>query len=151
MMTKEERCRLALDYHRQHYNCGQSVLGAFRDLTGLTEEQCWGLGSGLGSGMRCGGICGAVSGGVLVLGLLHPYTAQEGPEGRRRSVEQVKEFQRRFTQQFHLLNCRELLAERGLHPTPTAQAVGADDHCGTLIVSAVELLCDYLAELDGQK
>ena len=127
---------------------GQSVLGAFRDLTGLTEEQCWGLGSGLGSGMRCGGICGAVSGGVLVLGLLHPYTAQEGPEGRRRSVEQVKEFQRRFTQQFHLLNCRELLAERGLHPTPTAQAAGADDHCGTLIVSAVELLCDYLAELD---
>ena len=71
MMTKEERCRLALGYHRQHYNCGQSVLGAFRDLTGLTEEQCWGLGSGLGSGMRCGGICGAVSGGVLVLGLLH--------------------------------------------------------------------------------
>ena len=108
MMTKEERCRLALGYHRQHYNCGQSVLGAFRDLTGLTEEQCWGLGSGLGSGMRCGGICGAVS-------------------------------------------CRELLAERGLHPTPTAQAVGADDHCGTLIVSAVELLCGYLAELDGQK
>lgn len=102
-------------------------------------------------GMRCGGICGAVSGGVLVLGLLHPYTAQEGPEGRRRSVEQVKEFQRRFTQQFHLLNCRELLAERGLQATPTAQAVGADDHCGTLIVSAVELLCDYLAELDGQK
>ena len=48
MMTKEERCRLALGYHRQHYNCGQSVLGAFRDLTGLTEEQCWGLGSGLG-------------------------------------------------------------------------------------------------------
>lgn len=86
-----------------------------------------------------------------MLGLLHPYTAQEGPEGRRRSVEQVKEFQRRFTQQFHLLNCRELLAEHGLHPTPTAQAVGADDHCGTLIVSAVELLCDYLAELDGQK
>ena len=85
---------------------------------------------------------------VLVLGLLHPYTAQEGPEGRRRSVEQVKEFQRRFTQQFHLLNCRELLAEHGLHPTLTAQAVGADDHCGTLIVSAVELLCDYLAELD---
>ena len=69
----------------------------------------------------------------------------------RRSVEQVKEFQRRFTQQFHLLNCRELLAERGLQATPTAQAVGADDHCGTLIVSAVELLCDYLAELDGQK
>ena len=66
----------------------------------------------------------------------------------RRSVEQVKEFQRRFTQQFHLLNCRELLAERGLQATPTAQAVGADDHCGTLIVSAVELLCDYLAELD---
>ena len=48
MMTKEERCRLALGYHRQHYNCGQSMLGAFRDLTGLTEEQCWGLGSGLG-------------------------------------------------------------------------------------------------------
>ena len=159
MMTKEERCRLALGYHRQHYNCGQSVLGAFRDLTGLTEEQCWGLGSGLGKNRDTltGQNHGARQGVLLLeevtvsLGGLEGYTAQEGPEGRRRSVEQVKEFQRRFTQQFHLLNCRELLAERGLHPTPTAQAVGADDHCGTLIVSAVELLCDYLAELDGQK
>ena len=141
MMTKEERCRLALGYHRQHYNCGQSVLGAFRDLTGLTEEQCWGLGSG-----RCGGICGAVSGGVLVLGLLHPYTAQEGPEGRRRSVEQVKEFQRRFTQQFHLLNCRELLAEKELQPTDTAMALAAGDHCGLLILSAAEILCGMIGE-----
>ena len=27
MMTKEERCRLALGYHRQHYNCGAERAG----------------------------------------------------------------------------------------------------------------------------
>ncbi len=90
MMTKEERCRLALGYHRQHYNCGPERAGGLPGPDRSTEEQCWGLGSGLGSGMRCGGICGAVSGGVLVLGQLHPYTAQEGPEGRRRPWSRSK-------------------------------------------------------------
>ena len=148
MMTKEERCRLALGYHRQHYNCGQSVLGAFRDLTGLTEEQCWGLGSGLGSGMRCGGICGAVSGGVLVLGWLTPHTDGADAEGKKRTYAAVKEFRRRFEEVFGLTRCADLLAA---HPqpgekNPAALRLGVTAHCDNMIVTAVEILEKMLAE-----
>ena len=141
MMTKEERCRLALGYHRQHYNCGQSVLGAFRDLTGLTEEQCWGLGSGLGSGMRCGGICGAVSAPVLILGASCP-----DPSDRPHTTKLTKEFESRFVERFHRLDCRELLPAQDLEPSELAQELAAGDHCGLLIVTAAGILSDMLGE-----
>ena len=38
-MNKLERCRAAMEYHKRGFNCGQSVMEAFRDLTGLTEEK----------------------------------------------------------------------------------------------------------------
>ena len=77
-MNKLERCRAAMEYHKRGFNCGQSVLEAFRDLTGLTEDQCRRIATGLGGGFRSGNICGAACGAVLVLGMLHPHN-----EGQR--------------------------------------------------------------------
>ena len=73
-MNKLERCRAAKAYHDRGFNCGQSVLEAFRDLTGLTEDQCRRIATGLGGGFRSGNICGAVSGAVLleVSGITNP-------------------------------------------------------------------------------
>ncbi|MBR5217173.1 MAG: C_GCAxxG_C_C family protein, partial [Oscillospiraceae bacterium] len=65
-MNKLERCRKAKEYHDKGFNCAQSVLEAFRDKVGLTEEQCCGIATGLGGGFRSGNICGAASGAVLV-------------------------------------------------------------------------------------
>lgn len=45
-----DRCELAYRYHRQGYNCAQSVAGAFSDLTGLPPEQIFAAaGGGTGS------------------------------------------------------------------------------------------------------
>ena len=146
-MTKRERCLRAKEFHEKGLNCGQSVLLAFTDMTGFTEEQSMALASGFGGGLRCGGICGVVNAAAVVLGMAYPSTLENGPAGKKRSSELTKAFQQRFTERFRQLNCRELLADRELVGTELAQELGVTQHCRILVVSGVELLDELLAEL----
>ena len=146
-MTRRERCLRAKEFHEKGLNCGQSVLLAFTDVTGFTEEQSMALASGFGGGLRCGGICGVVNAAAVVLGMAHPSTLENGPAGKKRSSELTKAFQQRFTERFRQLNCRELLADKELVGTELAQELGVTQHCRILVVSGVELLDELLAEL----
>ena len=49
-----DRCALAYQYHKEGYNCAQSVAGAFADLTSLTPEQVMAAMSGFGGGVGGG-------------------------------------------------------------------------------------------------
>ena len=149
-MTTRERCQKAMEYHEKGLNCGQSVLAAFTDITGFTEEQSMALASGFGGGMRCGGVCGVISACVVVLGMAYPSTLENGPEGKKRATQLVNEFQSRFRQRFRQLNCRELLAEPDMEGTDIARELGVTQHCRLLVVSGVELLCGMLEELEAQ-
>ena len=62
-----KRTALANDYHKQGYNCCQSVLAAFSDLTGLSEQTSFDIGGGFGGGAGTGELCGAVAGAVMAL------------------------------------------------------------------------------------
>lgn len=146
-MTRRERCLRAKEFHEKGLNCGQSVLLAFTDMTGFTEEQSMALASGFGGGLRCGGICGVVNAAAVVLGMAYPSTLENGPAGKKRSSELTKAFQQRFTERFRQLNCRELLADKELVGTELAQELGVTQHCRILVVSGVELLDELLAEL----
>lgn len=147
MINKEQRCRAAQEYHSRGLNCAQSIMAAFHDKTGLTQEQSFSLTSGLGGGMRCGSICGAISGGILVLGMLYPALPEQGSVGKKRSTALTQEFVHRFRQRFLQKDCPDLLVNHNLVGTPMAEQLGVTDHCGILIVSATEMLCDYLEEL----
>ena len=146
-MTRRERCLRAKEFHEKGLNCGQSVLLAFTDMTGFTEEQSMALASGFGGGLRCGGICGVVNAAAVVLGMAYPSTLENGPAGKKRSSELTKAFQQRFTERFRQLNCRELLADKELVGTELAQELCVTQHCRILVVSGVELLDELLAEL----
>lgn len=149
-MNKLERCRAAMEYHGRGFNCGQSVLEAFRDLTGLTEAQCRGIATGLGGGFRSGSICGAASGAVLVLGMLHPHDTENMAQ-KAETAKLVKEFVARFKAQFEdKLDCGDLLSAKGLQGTPEVAELGAEKHCEMLIISAVSILYDYLEELNKE-
>lgn len=141
-MNTRERCVSAIRYRKSGANCAQSLLAAFADVMGITEAQALAMGAGLGGGVRSGNICGAVNAPVMVLGCAFPEMAQD----KARAAAVTKEFQRRFTERFRHLNCRELLAEKELQPTDTAMELAAGDHCGMLIVSAAEILCEMMAE-----
>lgn len=139
-MNKTQRCQAAIDYRRQGLNCSQCLLAAFADVAGLTLEQAMALGAGMG-GVRCGSICGAVSAPVMLLG-----TACPDPTDRPAVTAVVKEYQRRFLEHFHRMDCRELLRSQELEPSELALELAGSDHCGRLIVTAAELLTDMLEE-----
>ena len=61
-----------------------------------------------------------------------------------RAAYLTKEFQRRFTERFQYLNCRELLSHKDLRPTELARSLAAGDHCGLLIATAAEILCEMM-------
>ena len=140
-MNKTDKCKAARDYHTRGCNCAQSILAAFHQEMGLTEEQCLALAGGMGGGMRCGSICGAVSTPVMLLG-----TACPDPTDRPAVTAVVKEYQRRFLEHFHRMDCRELLRAQDLEPSELALELAGGDHCGRLIVTAAELLTDMLEE-----
>ncbi len=146
-MTTKERCRLAMERHATTLNCAQSVLCAFSDVIGLSEDQCCALGSAFGGGLRYGGVCGTVSAAAMILGILYPHTPANGMEGKQRSTRLIREFQRRFKERFDKLDCRDLLASRDLRGTGMTEELNVTAHCDILIVSAVELLCGMLEEL----
>lgn len=145
-----DRCAAAYAYHKQGYNCAQSVAGAFADLTGTAPEQLMAAMGGFGGGV--GGsheeLCGAVSGGVLVLSLLHPHTDGEDRAGKVRLYAQAKEFRRRFQEVFGHTRCGDLrtVAPGATEATPAAFRLGAHSHCDIMVVTAVEILEQMLAE-----
>ena len=147
-----DRCEVAFQYHKQGYNCAQSVLMAFSDLTGLAPETGFAVAGGLGGGLGASHqeVCGAISGGVMVLGLLYPHIIGEDTAAKRHVYGLTKTFLARFQERFDgLSRCGELLRsaiQATSEHTPAAVRVGADTHCDILIVTAVEVLEELLAE-----
>ena len=131
----------AVAYHTNGCNCAQSVLMALQNETGLDEDTSRRVATGFGGGVRCGGICGAVSAPVLILGASCP-----DPSDRPHTTKLTKEFESRFAERFHRLDCRELLPAQDLEPSELAQELAAGDHCGLLIVTAAGILSDMLGE-----
>lgn len=147
-----DRCELALQYHQSGYNCAQSTLMAFADLTKLTPETGFAVAGGLGGGFGATHqeVCGAASGAVMVLGMLHPHTAGTDAEGKRRVYGLTKEFLKRFRERFSGNSCCGDLLRARIEPTqettPAAVRVGATKHCDILIVTAVEIVEELLSE-----
>ena len=147
-----DRCELALRYHHSGYNCAQSVLMAFEDLTKLETATGLAMAGGLGGGVGATHqeLCGAASGAVMTLGLLFPFTDGADTESKRHVYAQAKEFLQRFQARFDgLSRCGDLLRshiEPTEEKTPAAVRLGVDKHCDILIVTAVEVLEEMLAE-----
>lgn len=145
-----DRCALAYQYHKEGYNCAQSVAGAFTDLTGLSKEQTMAALGGFGGGV--GGsrseLCGAVSGGVMVLSLLTPHTEGSDTAAKKEIYATAKEFRRRFEEVFGLTRCGDLLKARPgvTEKNPAAQRLGITGHCDNMVVTAVEIVEQMLSE-----
>ena len=142
------RCSLANEYHRRGFNCSQSVLAAFSDLTGLSEQESFNVAGGFGGGAGTGELCGAITGAIMVLGLLNPIDLQDPVGTKKRAVKAAKELQSRFRERFGELRCRDLLKKKFVpdDTTPAARDLALTGHCDIMIVTAVEIVADMLAE-----
>ncbi len=142
------RTQAANEYHHKGFNCCQSVLAAFQDLTGLSEGESFNIAGGFGGGAGTGELCGAVVGGIMALGLLTPVDPADPVGSKKRTLSKAKEFEKRFSERFGALRCQDLLRNPFTpdDTTPAAKAMGLTGHCDIMIVTAVELLEEMLAE-----
>ena len=153
MMEHMEHIERARLYHERGFNCCQSVVAAFSDLTGLSEGESFSIAGGFGSGAGTGELCGAVSGAVMVLGLLHPADPADPVGSKRRAGAKARELQKRFSERFGALRCRELLKNRSSAEAETgaAKRLGVTNHCTVMVVTAAEIIEEILAEADREK
>ena len=129
----------ALEINRGGYNCAQSVLCAFSDLTGLDEKTSLAIAAGLGGGLRSGEVCGAVSGAVLVLGMLHPFTDSTDYEAKQRIASLAQEFCACFKDKYSTVRCNVLL-------TRTAGEEKRYKYCPDYVRDCAQLLEEMIAE-----
>jgi C_GCAxxG_C_C family probable redox protein len=111
-----------------HYNCAQTVLCAFADTLGMTEEEAFKLGSHFGGGMKMGATCGVITSGLMILGMA-------GKGETAVANKYVDGFRERHN---GVLNCAELLrinAEKGGTRKP---------HCDGMVYEAVAALEEML-------
>ena len=120
-LEKAQELRARTD---KHFNCCQSVLVAFAEEMGLTEEQAYDLGANFGSGMRCGSVCGTLTGALMVLGM-------RGCDG-----EQSASLLRRFREEHGEINCAALLKKS--HDA----GIPRKEHCDGLVFDVVEALSE---------
>lgn len=118
-LEKAQELRARTD---KHFNCCQSVLAAFAEEMGLTEEQAYDLGANFGSGMRCGSVCGTLTGALMVLGM------------RGNSEEQSAALLRRFREEHGEINCAALLKKS--HDA----GIPRKEHCDGLVFEVVQML-----------
>ena len=133
------------------YNCAQSVLCAYEDVTGFEPETAARLASSLGGGMgRLREVCGAVSAALLVLGLVCGYSDPGDQEAKTLHYQRVQEYARRFREANGSIICRELLEDVPVTPGDAPEArtpeYYAQRPCPQLVRQAAAILDEMLAE-----
>jgi C_GCAxxG_C_C family probable redox protein len=137
----------ANDRFAQGLNCAQSVLSAFAEEAGISEESALRLASPFGGGIaRQGQICGAVSGALMALGL---QRGNSTPQGKDETYRLAEEFLRAFQERHGAALCRELIGydittPEGLHAAREGKVFTSV--CPALVHSAAEMLTEMLKE-----
>ena len=143
MNSLEERKEKALRCFADHLHCSQSVLAAFSEECGITDETAFRLGSCFGSGMRRGNVCGACAGALMVLCLRYGEAHAVDLEGRLRTDRLNDLIMYRVSRANGSCLCNELLGCDVR--TPEGVQYARDHHlftefCPKMVASAVEIL-----------
>lgn len=145
-MTHGER---AEQNFRRGYNCAQSVVLAFGDVTGLDDRTAAMLSSSFGGGMgRLREVCGAVSGALTVLGLVQGCADPDDPDAKKAHYHRVQEFAKRFREKNGSIICRELLSGvqtvGGSDPEQRTESYYKKRPCPALCRCAAEILDEMI-------
>ncbi|MBR2482024.1 MAG: C_GCAxxG_C_C family protein, partial [Oscillospiraceae bacterium] len=90
----------------------------------------------------------------MALGLLTPIDKADPLTSKRRTMALAEELQARFQERFGHLRCRDLLANaagfEATDATPAAKELGLTKHCEIMVVTAVEIVEQIIAERDAK-
>jgi C_GCAxxG_C_C family probable redox protein len=152
MNNYENRIQRAVELFKSGYNCSQSVVAAFADLYGFTEEQALRMSASFGGGIgRMRQTCGAACGMFLLAGLDTGAVDAEDRAGKSHNYEVVQQLAERFKAENGSLICAELLglsttaAHRDTQAEPRTDLYYKKRPCARMVFTAATLMDEYIA------
>ena len=144
-----EREKQAVRNFADGHNCAQSVLMAYADVLGLTQEQAAMVAVGFGGGMgRLRLHCGAFSAAVMLAGAIEGEDGAK-KEHRTATYARVQEIHRQFAARNGTVSCAELLGRAGVPENPTPEERTPEYYakrpCAHIIRSACQIIDGMLA------
>lgn len=92
-----------LEYHKQGYNCAESVVKAFNEKKELNIPVQ--IASPFGTAMTVGSTCGAITGALIALGALK---GREEAVSKNESRKYTKEIMNKVKEKYGTFECLEL-------------------------------------------
>ena len=151
-IDREQRIRKAEELFMQGFNCSQSVVAAFADIYGYTEEQALRMSAGFGGGIgRLRLSCGAFNALALLAGLDCGSVTPGDREGKSYNYKVVQELAARFKEEHGSLICAEILGLKGHEKaqcsyiaSPRTAEYYKSRPCAAKVESAARIFADYL-------
>ena len=145
----EDRIQKAVELFKSGYNCSQSVVAAFADMYGFTQEQALRMSASFGGGIgRMRETCGAACGMFLVAGLETGATEATDREGKAANYAVVQELAAEFKKRNGSLICAELLGlkkpEGSAVPEARTEQYYAKRPCARMVEEAARIWAEYL-------
>ena len=150
METMKDRIERATELFKSGYNCSQSVVAAFADLYGFTEEQAFRMSASFGGGIgRMRETCGAACGLFLLAGLETGATDGADREGKAANYALVQELAAEFERRNGSLNCGELLGLKKKAPISSLPEERTAHYyakrpCSKMVEEAARIWVEYL-------
>ena len=147
----EQRAARAKELFLSGYNCCQSVVLAFEDITKLEPELAATISAPFGGGMgRLREVCGAVSGMTMVAGFISPCPTNSDAIAKKENYALVQRFAERFREQNGAIVCRTLLGLEQQKDNPTPSPRTAEYYkkrpCAELVADAARIIGEYLSD-----
>lgn len=146
----EDRIQRAIELFKSGYNCSQSVVAAFADMYGFTEEQALRMSASFGGGIgRLRETCGAACGMFLLAGLEKGAIDGADKEGKAANYALVQELAAEFKARNGSLNCGELLGLKkrtsvSFVPEERTKQYYAKRPCTKMVEEAAKIWVEYL-------
>ncbi len=148
-MELEERIGKAVELFKSGFNCSQSVVVAFADMYGFTEEQALHMSASFGGGIgRMRMTCGAACGLFMLAGL--EKCALEGKDraSKAENYALVQRLAEEFKKRNGTLTCAELLGlkkpEGSSMPEERTAQYYAKRPCARMVEEAARIWVEHL-------
>ena len=150
----EQRAAKAKELFLSGYNCCQSVVLAFEDITALEPTLAATISAPFGGGMgRLREVCGAVSGMTMLAGFISPCPTNSDAVAKKENYALVQLFADKFRMENGDIVCRRLLglepiAERNETPMPSERTAEyyRKRPCSEYVGCAARIVAEYLAK-----
>ena len=140
-----DRSEKALSYFDNKFNCSQSVLTAFAEELGLTEDESLRIATAFGGGMgRQQHTCGAVTGAAMALGLKYGKGKNDSDDKKMLTYDKTVELFEEFTRLNGSTSCRTLLNDLDMRNENELSLINEQNlfhtNCRKYVADAVKLI-----------